>query len=410
MPGNGRLFQQLELARQSAGGYNIIMNAENTKTSLDSTYVTNPPLEELTLYLTGNPQLNLVRYSDYFASVMSDPLWDQAERTRVLEKIATQSGNHMKILKVPAAFYGFKKVLESAVLDEQRLHKLRGYATLLKDRLVQYSAQGVELPADLVKAISALPMVLTMIPDTYEIPLSLFPTLNVNPAYIYLEMSNATDDAATRTLWTVLCGYPEYVRHTLRVQLEGAYFTGLTVDLKNSFACPHWALQCLKGYGPAEYQSLLRYITEYKETNPWCAHCYYWMSTRAATREEKKAEVVKILKVLTLDPYVALMIATEHQDLKNEEPAVGLLTYSVQDSPLWSYNWARWIGAPNARMLKTLMDCVPWAIQYIDDCKPKDSKQLLEQLLKKHHNEYWSEWLYAYIREWENANKITLNP
>ena len=138
---------------------------------------------------------------------------------------------------------------------------------------------------------------------------------------------------------------------------------------------------------------MLGHIYGLRENEAYGAHCYHWLKTRTATPEVKLEELTKVLGAFGSNPYIAIVTAMEYPDI-DVEP---LLT-DIKSSPMWTYNWLRLVKRPpSPHLVQTLLEWVPWAIQYIHDMNPADAPELIEQIKLKPKNQYWDPWLDRYL-------------
>ena len=355
-------------------------------------FFNNPPIDELRQYLK-NPY---VRYWDYYAEELCDPFLPETERLRNIQNSKNSNVNQMQILKLPLAFYGLSSDAEvasnTAAVDHLRSH----VAAMVTD----LCSKKETVPKDLREALVAMPLPVFWMPDEFEVPRELLPQIHDHLYYVYnLFISGNRSDPQLEALLTTQSEYCYrllYSKHCL-LQNESVLWPNL---LQQPVMALNWIGKSTTLNKTEAYQELLRHIYDNRAVSSWHAHCCYWLISRNSSQDEKLAALPAFLPVLSTNPYVAMITALEYPKTN-----VGLLTSEVQKSPMWTYNWLRHTKLDmTPEMRKTLIECVPWAVQYVNDLNPPNAREILAELLQEPHNKWWCEWLYAYIRNWQAAH------
>ena len=358
---------------------------------------------ELRQYLQ-NPY---VRYWDYYAEELCDPFITETDRLRSIEESKRHNINQMQILKLPLAFYGLASEPKMASSGSE-IEILRWY---VNDMVSTLCRAKQAIPNDLRNALVAMPLPVfralrawvgwqrarPLRLDEYEVPAELFSLIYDHLYYVYnlFTAGNRLDPQLEAMLTT----QPEYCYLLLNsnhwlLQNEQSVWPML---LEHPVMALNWIRKSATLDKIAAYQELLHYMYQHREVNAWHAHCYHWLITINSSQDEKLAALASFLPVLSTNSHVAMITALEYP-----ETDIGRLTTEVEKSPMWTYNWLRHTKlGMTPGMRKTLISCVPWAVQYVNDLHPPDAREILAELLQELHNKWWCDWLYAYIRNWQ---------
>jgi hypothetical protein len=319
------------------------------------------------------------------------------------------AGLPLSILKVPLDFYGLSADPKGKRSSEA-IEKLSEYVDQLTAELkVQIGnikdGKITNVSTELLRATRTMPAALFRLPDDCEIPIPLFSILHEHIYYVYRTHQKTPDPH----LAAMLVGYPEYVYYLMQNEglPDGTLDEAQQTTVRSLLPNPPWTIKWLEqyyrqgklsGFPEVLFKELLNSLYNLHDHDGTNAHCYHWLKTRTDTYEAKTAEMAQLLAAIGTNPFIAIITAREFPKL-DVEP----LLVEVQESPMWSYHWLRYVErGRTTKMIQNLINWIPWGVQYIHDQKPAEAKELLAQMKFKQsdtsnqRNPWWTKWLEDY--------------
>lgn len=313
----------------------------------------------------------------------------------------------IQFLKIPLAFFG----LPSPIRANQ--DRLDSYVNFLKDEMHKAVTAGGEnktLSEDLLNAVRAMPLVLYRIKDDFIIPPDCFPILW---DHLYLVLfSYLQDPDGNRSLEKMIGNSPEYGYHLLQAHEKAKkQGKGFSLELSEGYYLqqmmgnPYWAIHWYEQHRSDElFREIISRTFMGCSTEAPLAHCFHHLRTHRMPPGKREEEMVKILNLVGNDPWFSFATALEFPNIDSS-----LLLEHIIDSPVWNYNWLRWVAPrrkdrPELReqMLEKLLTFVPWLVQYLADMNPDDWELWLTRATERVRNPYWERWMELFVKQYTN--------
>ncbi len=199
---------------------------------------------------------------------------------------------------------------------------------------------------------------------------------------------------ANPSLEDVLLLSPEYCFHLLNLNAQQG---PLPLKRASEFyqnlllRDARWAMQWLRmEYSELLYIELMETVWRTKSGLASSAFCYHFLRTQSKPQAERLKDISSRLAVLQRNPHYALLAGVHYPVLAEA------LIPTAYGRPRLLYHWLKLVPLPEKAMTaaqEKLTTDAAWTVQYIEDCKPLNFKELYETAFRHCHNSWLASWL-----------------
>lgn len=290
------------------------------------------------------------------------------------------------VLKQPLALFGLPATDRSYQLQ------VEGYLDHLTDAVVKHAWDP-----EVLEMVDLLPQILLRLGDRVEITEDLFFLLRQHMHIVLQDLQKSHNPV----LEDMISLSSEYTYHFLVwATAPGSSYTvqkPIEIHLRNILREPYWGFQWYHNHpSKSFYMVLLSALMETRDTKPMSAWVWHRMQFGKKPHVEGLAAVQAILPLLQGDPLVCLAVAEAYPEVDRSKLFASAMPANSRRFHyllLWS---RRFPNLMDRRIQIELLQSPAWLVQYLEERKPENMKDLFMTARNRCRNSFLLPWLDNY--------------